>query len=149
MALGHNPRVGFFFVDQLLDSLPTLKPTLLDCETLDTVAVDMVDDIDEEELDRWTLFRGINIRDTSSVFMELSTDWPPLSAAYHPSRGPDCTLGGVATAVMRRRDGYNPDGSQLIFSAGMRLLRERNRIETISGGKRMYCPRNSQFPFSP
>lgn len=48
-------------------------------------------------------FRGINIRDTSSAFIEeVRAPCPPLPEAYHPRRGPDCTLGGDATAVMSR-----------------------------------------------
>lgn len=99
--LGHRPRPGFFFEDQVVDSPLALCPALLWCETVDDVDVD--DANEEEEFDLWTPFRGINIRDTSSAFIEVSAACPPLPAAYHPRRGPDCTLGGEATAVMRRQ----------------------------------------------
>lgn len=104
--LGQRPRAGFFFEDQVVDSPLELCPALLLCKTVD---VDDVDDVDvddaneEEEFDLWTPFRGINIRDTSSAFIEVRAACPPLLAAFHPKRGPDCTLGGDATAVMRRQ----------------------------------------------
>lgn len=60
-----------------------------------------VDDVDEEEFERCMLFRGMNICDTSSAFME-PRGVCPLLEEYHPRRGADCTLGGEATAVMRK-----------------------------------------------
>lgn len=65
-----------------------------------TVDVEVDDPSEEEELDRWRVFCGINIRDTSSAFTEDKPSCPPLPVLYHPKRGPDCTLGGDATAVM-------------------------------------------------
>jgi len=47
-------------------------------------------------------FLGINIRDTSSVFIEDRAPCPPSPVLYHPKRDPDCTLGGDATAVMEK-----------------------------------------------
>lgn len=44
----------------------------------------------------------MNIRDTSSVSIEDRAPCPPLLELYHPNRGPDCTLGGDATAVMEK-----------------------------------------------
>jgi hypothetical protein len=104
LELGHRPCVGFFFEDQVVDSPLALCPALLGCSTVDEEEVDVEDANEEEEFDLWTLLRGINIRETSSAFIEVSAACPPLLAAYHPKRGPDCTLGGEATAVMRRQD---------------------------------------------
>lgn len=61
--------------------------------------MDEFDPNEEEEFDLWRLFRGINMRDTSSVFTEDRPPCPPSLELYHPKR-PDCTLGGDATAVM-------------------------------------------------
>lgn len=47
----------------------------------------------------------MNIRDTSSVSIEERAPCPPLPELYHPNRGPDCTLGGDATAVMEKDRG--------------------------------------------
>jgi hypothetical protein len=103
LELGHKPRGGFFFEDHVLDSPLVLCPALLCCEAADTVEADEDESKEEEEFDLWILFRGINIRDTSSAFIEVRVGWPPLPPAYHPRRGPDCTLGGEATAVMRKK----------------------------------------------
>lgn len=100
-AAGHRPRPAFFFDDHVADSPLETVPLL----TWATVFVDVAeafDDSEEEELDLCTLFRGINIRDTSSVFIEPRAACPPLPVEYHPRRGPDCTLGGEATAVMEK-----------------------------------------------
>lgn len=59
--------------------------------------VDDVDAIEEEELARCGIFRGMSIRETSSV-IEFKPPCPPLPA-FHPSRG--WKLGGEATAVIR------------------------------------------------
>lgn len=98
---GHKPRPAFFFDDHVAESPLGVVP-LLRCETVAVDDVDVFDDSEDDELDLCTLFRGINIRDTSSVFTEPRAACPPLPAGYHPRRGPDCTLGGEATAVMRR-----------------------------------------------
>lgn len=68
--------------------------------TEDAVDVDDVDDIDDEELARCGVFRGISIRETSSV-IESIPPCPPLPP-FHPSRG--WKLGGEATAVIRSTD---------------------------------------------
>lgn len=70
------------------------------CEVVATVEADELELREEEEFDLWTLFRGMNTRDTSSVSIEDSAPCPPLPELYHPKRGPDSTLGGDATAVM-------------------------------------------------
>lgn len=59
---------------------------------------------EEDELVRCTLFRGMNIRVTSSALIELSPPCPPLPV-FHPSRGRDWKLGGDATAVIGRELG--------------------------------------------
>lgn len=60
---------------------------------------DEFDEMDEDELFRGMVFRGINTPLTSSEFMELR-DWPPLSP--HAGRLMFAKLGGLATAVMRK-----------------------------------------------
>jgi hypothetical protein len=112
---GHKPREGFFFEDHVADSPLVTCPPLLSCEIVDVDDVDAEDASDEDELDRCTLFRGINMRDTSSVFIEAKAVCPSLPTEYHPRRGPDCTLGGEATAVMRK-DGPAVDyGWDVVF----------------------------------
>ena len=59
---------------------------------------------EEEEFDRWTFFRGMNIRDISSAFTDDNAPCPLSPVLYHPKRDPDCTLGGDATAVMEKDD---------------------------------------------
>lgn len=44
----------------------------------------------------------MNMRETSSAFIEDRGPCPPLPGSYHPKRDPDCTLGGEATAVMEK-----------------------------------------------
>lgn len=51
----------------------------------------------EDELVRWTLFRGWNIRETSSVLIVSSA---PDALLPLPHRGIGCKLGGDATAVI-------------------------------------------------
>ncbi len=58
-----------------------------------------IEDIEEDELARWALFRGMNIRATSSAFMALRP--PSLTLALHADRLVCWKLGGFATAVIR------------------------------------------------
>ena len=58
-----------------------------------------IEDIEEDELARWALFRGMNIRATSSAFMALRPPW--LTLALHADRLVCWKLGGFATAVIR------------------------------------------------
>lgn len=60
--------------------------------------LDEVDDTEEEELLRWSVFRGMNMPLTSSGFIEFRL-CPPLT--FHPGRLSCWKLGGLATAVMR------------------------------------------------
>ncbi len=60
--------------------------------------VEEFDDMEDDELVRWILFRGMNMPLTSSGFMGLS-DCPPLMP--HAGRLMLGKLGGLATAVMR------------------------------------------------
>jgi len=65
------------------------------------VVVDEVDgfeDIDEEELARCALLRGMNILATSSAFMAVRPPWPTLTP--HADRLFCWKLGGFATAVI-------------------------------------------------
>lgn len=66
--------------------------------TVDVDVFDDVDDTDDEEFVRWSVFRGENMVMllTSSGFIEPSA-WPPL---IHPGRLIFAKLGGFATAVM-------------------------------------------------
>lgn len=68
--------------------------------TEDVEDVDDVDAIEEEELARCGVFRGMSIRETSSV-IEFKPPCPPLPG-FHPSRG--WKLGGEATAVIRSNE---------------------------------------------
>lgn len=66
---------------------------------VDEEETDEVDEMEEEELFRGMVFRGISTPLTSSEFIELR-DWPPLSP--HAGRLMFAKLGGLATAVMRK-----------------------------------------------
>lgn len=57
--------------------------------------VDDVDDIEEDELLRWRLFLGMNIRSSGAP------TWPPVRLAQGPDRLCCGKFGGLATAVMR------------------------------------------------
>lgn len=93
LELGHGLLAAFFFGFANTDTLLLgVWAALVSGEGADTVDVED-DPSEEEEFDRWICFRGMNIRDTSSA---------PSPELYHPKRGPDCTLGGDATAVMEK-----------------------------------------------
>lgn len=66
---------------------------------VDEDETDDVEEMEEEELFRGIVFRGISTPLTSSEFIELR-DWPPLSP--HAGRLMLAKLGGLATAVMRK-----------------------------------------------
>jgi hypothetical protein len=69
---GQRPRPAPFFLDDhVADSVFEELIPLLTCETVFVDDVEAFDESDEEEFDLCTLFRGMNIRDTSSVFIEL------------------------------------------------------------------------------
>jgi len=57
-----------------------------------------MEDIEEDELARWALLRGMNIRATSSGFMAVSPPCPTL--APHADRLFCWKLSGLATAVI-------------------------------------------------
>lgn len=57
--------------------------------------VEDVDDIEEDELLRWRLFLGMNIRSSGAPA------WPPVRLAQGPDRLCCGKVGGLATAVMR------------------------------------------------
>jgi hypothetical protein len=98
-----------FFFDQFEDSplgaCPASDPDGL-ARMVEVDEVDELDPIDEDEFDLCRVFRGMNMRETSSEFMEDSAPCPPLPESYHPKRGPVCTLGGDATAVMEEEERY-------------------------------------------
>lgn len=80
LLTGHGPVLCGFFRVPVLDHVPTSLTGVnvpVDCwEEFDIVDVleDEVDELEEredDELARCTLFRGMNIRATSSGFMEL------------------------------------------------------------------------------
>ncbi|EHK97545.1 hypothetical protein M7I_6698 [Glarea lozoyensis 74030] len=90
LVVGHGPaRCGFF----LAAAVPPHSPPEVDIEELEDV-----EEIDEDELAREALFRGMNIRETSSGFMALSPPWPTL--APHGDLLFCWKLGGFATAVI-------------------------------------------------
>lgn len=78
--------------------MPFAWPLVL-LTAVDEEETEDVDEMDEEELLRGIVFRGISTPLTSSGFMELR-DWPPLSP--HADRLMFAKLGGLATAVMRK-----------------------------------------------
>jgi hypothetical protein len=102
---GHRPRPFFFFYDQVAEEAPFVVAPLVACVTVDVEEVEELDESDEDEFVLCTPLRGKNMRDTSSVFIDPRAACPALPVEYHPRRGPDCTLGGEATAVMRREEG--------------------------------------------
>lgn len=55
---------------------------------------------DEDEFVRWMLLRGMKILETSSEFIGVDPDVPPL-LAVHPNLR-EGRLGGEATAVMEK-----------------------------------------------
>ncbi len=67
--------------------------------TVEADELEVVDETDDDELDRWRVLRCINMlmpRGSSDGFIEFS-GWPPL---IHPGRLRLAKLGGFATAVM-------------------------------------------------
>lgn len=67
--------------------------------TVEADELEVVDETDDDELDRWSVLRCMNIlmaRGSSDEFIEFS-GWPPL---IHPGRLRFAKLGGFATAVM-------------------------------------------------
>lgn len=88
LAGGHNPRVGFFLVAQLVDSALDDTLVLLVCvDEAEIVDVEeAVEDMDEEEFCRCIDFRGpdVNILLTSSVSIAAPYELP--SVELHPMR---------------------------------------------------------------
>lgn len=85
LLVGHGPALTGFFLEAAVPQAPMSPPIAIgppfDCEFVVIVCVEVVepeddeelDDRDEDELARWALFLGMNIRATSSGFIEL---WP-------------------------------------------------------------------------
>jgi hypothetical protein len=101
LELGQTRFEDFFLIDQFAESPLGCVASVLD-GLAGMVEVDELDPTEEEEFDLCRLFRGMNIRETSSAFIEDRAPCPPLPESYHPKRGPVCTLGGDATAVMEK-----------------------------------------------
>jgi hypothetical protein len=100
--LGQTLREDFFFDAAVAESpLANCPASVLD-GVAGIVDADELDPIEEEEFDLCRVFRGINIRETSSGFIEDRAPCPPSPESYHPKRCPVCTLGGEATAVMEK-----------------------------------------------
>jgi len=107
LLVGHGPARWFFFraaavppqeftspdVDVVMGT-PLVSGTVWDMVEVEDV--DDVEDIDEEELARCALFRGMNIRATSSAFIAVSPPW----LALHADRLFCWKLGKFATAVI-------------------------------------------------
>ena len=70
LEAGHKPREGFFFDAQLVGSVVDDAGTPFDCvDCGEMVDEDEVEAMDEDEFVRWALFRGMNMRETSSVLI--------------------------------------------------------------------------------
>lgn len=96
--------------------------TPFDCPLLLT-AVDVeeaeeFEDMDEDELVRGIVFRGIKTPLTSSEFIEFR-DWPPLIP--HAGRLMLEKLGGLATAVMRNDGIESVAGERSLGRSGSRV----------------------------
>lgn len=96
---------------------------------------DELEEMEEDELDREMVFRGIKTPLTSSEFMGFR-DWPPLSP--HADRLMLAKLGGLATAVMRKdsrwsgkRDGWTGREAAVGKSVGV--------AEVVSSHKTTPC----------
>lgn len=93
-ALGQLPKSPGAACTAPLVDWPLVLLTAVDVEDTDEL-----DEMEEDELVRGMVFRGIKTPLTSSEFMEFK-DWPPLSP--HADRLMFAKLGGLATAVMRK-----------------------------------------------
>jgi hypothetical protein len=106
LLAGHGPALCGFFraapVPHVLRSPAADIGTPFGCGAdwviVPVEDVEDIDEIEDEELVRCALFRGINIRATSSAFIELSPPW--LTLAPHADRLFCWKLGGLATAVI-------------------------------------------------
>lgn len=103
-GVGQGTALCAFFrealvVPQLLISLPLADPfdCTVDGEIVPVEDPEDVEDMEEDEFARCALFRGINMRATSSLFIEFSP-WPVL--APHADRLICWKLGRFATAVI-------------------------------------------------
>lgn len=101
LELGQTLLEDFFFEERVAESPLGCAASVLDGLAA-IVEVDELDPMEEDELDLCRVFRGINMRETSSGFIEDKPPCPPSPDSYHPKRGPVCTLGGDATAVMEK-----------------------------------------------
>ena len=133
-GVGQGTALCAFFraapvVPQLLISLPLADP--FDCvDEGEMVPVEDPEDaevIEEEEFARCALFRGINMRATSSLFMEFSP-WPVL--APHADRLICWKLGGFATAVMCKT-GRIHSTPFMVLRAGVLKYRERDVVARL------------------
>lgn len=118
VAFGHTPRspgadcaapLGCPF------SCPFSCPLVLTVVELDDV--DEFEDMEDDELVRGTVFRGIKTPLTSSEFIEFR-DWPPLIP--HAGRLMLEKLGGLATAVMRKNSTEVSTGERGMGRSGSR-----------------------------
>lgn len=109
---GHRPRPFFFLDDHVAEEPFVVAPLAAACVTVDVEEVEEFDDSDDDEFVLCTPLRGRNMRDTSSVFIDPRAACPALPVEYHPRRGPDCTLGGEATAVMREEESMRNQASK-------------------------------------
>lgn len=98
---GHGLLTGFFLLPQPAESaLPDGCTPLLCTEEAEAVELDDEDEaMDDDELERCTLFLGMNILETSSALIEFKLFGAPLPV-LHPDREIAWKLGGAATAVI-------------------------------------------------
>ncbi len=77
LAGGHGFRAGFFLPAHAVESAGVVCSASVCCDdgagwTVTVEVEEDVDAIEEDELLRWTPFRGMNMRDTSSPPMPLT-----------------------------------------------------------------------------
>lgn len=92
--------------------------------------MDEFDEMEEDELLRGMVLRGIKTPRTSSEFMELR-DWAPLSP--HADRLMFAKLGGLATAVMRKDQ---REEARLEIDGGMAQARRRSDVVVFGSGRK-------------
>lgn len=97
-------------------------------ETVDVEEADDVEEMEEDELFRCRLFRGMNIRLRSSGFigLRLCPPWAPLTP--HAVRLCCVKVGGLATAVMRNDVSIVRDTWEMgVYAVGEALMTEAGR----------------------
>ena len=115
---GHSPRGAFLRAHVDPSPCCTGPPPFVCAEEVDIVLLDdAVDESDDDELARWTLFRGMNIARYSSVVIGFAPLATPLEP-FHPAwREMFWKFGGGATAVIDmevRSGGFRVSSSWIV-----------------------------------